>query len=199
MPQRQAPVRIAHTLKRVGDSWFLAAAALMFAGQQVAIRFVDTEGFSGGIRRTLFFATTVVLVLLALHFRRFWGAWLVAAGIVLNLIPMTAHGGSMPIDYEILANSGAFEVTRDDIGKQSNAGKDIVLEREDIHFFALSDRYVVDIPVYGPNIYSLGDFVLFGGLGLILIQAVWTLAVPRRSEEPTDAQPANPKPASLSK
>ncbi len=199
MPQRQAPVRIAHTLKRVGDSWFLAAAALMFAGQQIAIRFVDTEGLSGGVRRALFFTTTVVLVLLALHFRRFWGAWLVAAGIVLNLIPMAAHGGSMPIDYEILASSGAFEVTPDDIGKQSNAGKDIVLEREDIHFFALSDRYVIDVPVYGPNIYSLGDFVLFGGLALILIQAAWTIVVPGGRDKPTEVQPAEPNPASLSK
>lgn len=108
----------------------------------------------------------------------------------MNLIPMAAHGGSMPIDYEILAESGAFEVTRDDIGKQSNAGKDIVLEREDIHFFALSDRYVVDLPGYGTNIYSLGDFILFGGLGLIVVQALVSLAVPRRPGEPEAAERA---------
>lgn len=169
----------------------------MFIGQQVAIRFVPTDGLAGGARRTLFFVTTVLLVLLALHFRRFWGAWLVAGGIVLNLIPMAAHGGSMPIDYEILAGSGAFEVTEDDIGEQSNAGKDIVLRREDIHFFPLSDRYVVDLPGYGTNIYSLGDFVLFAGLGLIVVQAAWMVARPERPGDVRES-PQTRNPASLS-
>lgn len=167
----------------MGDSWFLGAAALLFVLQQLAIRTFPTDGVAGGVRRVLFFGTTVILVALALHFRRFIGAWLVAAGIVMNLIPMAAHGGSMPIDYEILAESGVFDVTRDDIGKQSNAGKDIVLEREDIHFFALSDRYVVDLPLYGTNIYSLGDFVLFAGLGLIVVQALASLVIPHKQEE----------------
>lgn len=169
----------------------------MFVGQQVAIRLVPTDGFAGGVRRTLFFVTTVLLVVLALHFRRFWGAWLVAAGIVLNLIPMAAHGGSMPIDYEILADSGAFEVSEDDIGSQSNAGKDVVLRREDIHFFPLSDRYVVDLPGYGTNIYSLGDFVLFAGLGLIVVQAAWMLARPG-NDGAAPRTPGSPNPASLS-
>ena len=153
----------------------------MFAGQQVAIRLVPTDGFAGGVRRALFFLTTGLLILLALHFRRFWGAWLVALGIFLNLIPMAAHGGSMPIDYEILRSTDAFHVTEDDIGKQSSAGKDVVLRREDIHFYALSDRYVVELPLYGPNIYSLGDFVLFSGLGLIVLQAAWLVARPGAS------------------
>jgi hypothetical protein len=170
----------------------------MFAGQQVAIRLVPTDGFAGGVRRALFFATTLLLILLALHFRRFWGAWLVAGGIFLNLIPMAAHGGSMPIDYEILRTVEAFEVTEEDIGEQSSAGKDIVLRREDIHFYALSDRYVVELPVYGPNVYSLGDFVLFGGLGLIVVQAGWMLArPPRQSPGSNPETPAASNPASL--
>ena len=103
----------------------------------------------------------------------------------------------MPIDYEILAGSEAFEVTEEDIGEQSNAGKDIVLRREDIHFFPLSDRYVVDLPGYGTNIYSLGDFVLFAGLGLIVVQAAWMLARPgtRPGQHET---PRSQNPASLS-
>ncbi|HNO66614.1 MAG TPA: hypothetical protein PKK39_09730, partial [Tepidiformaceae bacterium] len=47
------------------------------------------------------------------------------------------------------------------------------------HFFALSDRYVVDLPVYGTNIYSLGDFVLFAGLGLVVIQVAGELVTGR--------------------
>jgi len=65
----------------------------------------------------------------------------------------------MPIDYAILERSGAFpEVTREDIGKQTNHGKDVVLERGDIHFFALSESSwstprarIVSTPVWEPS------------------------------------------------
>ncbi len=175
--------------RHAGDVVVLASAATIFLAQQLAIRYLPVDGGAGAVRRIVFFATTIVLVLLALHFRRFLGAWLVAAGIVMNLIPMAAHGGSMPIDYEILERSGAFpEVTEADIGRQTNHGKDVVLRREDIRFFALSDRFIVDLPLYGTNIYSAGDFVLFGGIGLIIVQAVYEAVRPRT---PTVA-PAQP-------
>lgn len=168
----------------------LAVAAVIFLGQQLAISNLGVEGAAGVFRQVLFFSTTIVLAVLALRFRKLWGAWLVALGILLNLVPMAFHSGSMPIDYGIIERSGAFpEVTRDDIGKQTNHGKDVVLEREDIHFFQLSDRYVVTLPVYGPNIYSLGDFVLFAGLGAVIVQMVGgaVVAAVRRSPPGTPA------------
>ncbi len=188
-PLREALKTVARTINRAGDSVVLAAAAVIFLAQQLAISNIGTGGASGTFRQVLFFSTTVILALLALKLRRIWGAWLVALGIVLNLIPMAFHSGSMPIDYAILERSGAFpEVTREDIGKQTNHGKDVVLERGDIHFFALSDRYVVDLPVYGTNIYSLGDFVLFAGLGLVVIQVAGELVTGRgRSAAATEA------------
>lgn len=178
-------------VSHAGDSVVLAIAAIIFLAQQVAISNLSPNGGSGTIRQVLFFSTTIVLALLALKLRRFWGAWLVALGIVLNLVPMAMHSGSMPIDYAILERSGAFpEVTRDDIGKQTNNGKDVVLDREDIHFFALSDRYVVTLPVYGPNIYSFGDFVLFAGVGAVILQFAGMAVIPRRRNSSGDAEPA---------
>jgi hypothetical protein len=166
-------------VRRAGDSVVLALAAAIFVAQQLAISNLDPDGGTGVVRKVLFFSTTFVLAVLVLRFRRFWGAWLIGAGILLNLLPMAAHGGSMPIDYAVLERSGAFpEVTLADLGEQTNHGKDVVLQRDDIHFFPLSDRYVVTLPVYGANIYSLGDFVLFAGLGVVLIQAI-VVNVPR--------------------
>lgn len=177
----QLPLRIARMVSRAGDSVVLASAAVIFVAQQLAISSLDPDGATGIIRQALFFSTTVVLALLALKLRRYWGAWLVALGIVLNLVPMAAHRGSMPIDYAIIERSGEFpEVTRDDIGKQTNHGKDVILEREDIHFFVLSDRYVISVPIYGANIYSLGDFVLFAGVGAVVVQVVVGAAIPNR-------------------
>ena len=176
---------IARTVRRAGDLCFLPAAVSIFLIKLLVISLLATGGDAGAHRRTLFFVSTVALVALALRFRRYWGAWLVAAGIVLNLVPMAAHAGAMPIDYEILESSGAFpEVTREDIGKQTNHGKDVVLERDDIHFFALSDRYVIDLPGYGTNVYSLGDFVLFAGVALLIVQAPLLLFRNPRQESP---------------
>lgn len=125
-------------------------------------------------------------MLIALRYRRYFGAWLIAAGIGLNLIPMVAHGGLMPVSYEVVHKSGAFpEITLADVGHQLSNGKDIVLNSGDITLPWLADRYVLSLPGYGTNIYSLGDFVLFGGIALVVIQliaaGIWSLAHPSRS------------------
>jgi hypothetical protein len=175
----QPAARTSRGISRPGDTWWLLGAATIFLAQQISIRLVGSHGLQGSARRAVFVGTTAALVALALRFRRFWGAWLVAAGIAMNLVPMAAHGGSMPIDWQVLHSSGAFpEITADYIGRQTPDGKDVVLERDDIRFYALSDRYVLTLPVYGPNIYSLGDFVLFSGVGLVLAQAAIELAAP---------------------
>lgn len=159
-------------LARAGDLAFLGVAIVLFAVQQVAIRAFALDGAIGGLRRAIFFGTTIALALLALRFRRFLGAWFIAAGILLNLVPMASHGGLMPVSYRVVHESGAFpEITEADLGRQLGNGKDILLRDDDIRFELLSDRYTLDLPVYGTNIYSLGDFVLFAGVGLVLIQA----------------------------
>lgn len=191
VPFQNARKSIARTANRGGDSVVLAVAAGIFVAQQFAISYVDTDGFSGVFRQVLFFSTTIVLALLALRLRRFLGAWLVSAGILMNLIPMAFHSGSMPIEYGIIERSGAFpEVTVEDIGRQTNHGKDIILRRDGIHFFALSDRYVVTLPAYGTNIYSLGDFVLFAGLGAVVLQIAGAAVASRFTGTGHDGEPS---------
>lgn len=158
-------------LARAGDPVFLAIAVTLFALQQVAIRAFALDGAAGSLRRAIFLSTTVALALLALRFRRYLGAWLIAAGILLNLVPMASHGGLMPVSYRVVHESGAFpEITDADLGKQLGNGKDILLRDDEIRFEPLSDRYTLDLPLYGTNIYSLGDFVLFAGVGLVILQ-----------------------------
>ena len=105
------------------------------------------------------------------------GAWLIAAGILLNFLPIAAHGGLMPVSYGFVQDSAAFpEITEAELGRQLSNGKDILLRRDEIRFFALSHRYTVDAPFYGRNFYSLGDFVLFAGGGAIVMKikaTVW--------------------------
>lgn len=160
-----------------GESVMLAFAGAMYAVQEVAISHLSRDGGEAILRRTLFFVTTAALIVVALHFRRFAGAWLVAAGIVMNVIPMAAHGGLMPVSYETVRESGILpQVNGADIGKQLPNSKDIVLEREDIRFYIFADRHIVTLPGYGTNIYSTGDFVLFAGIGLVLVEGALLLA-----------------------
>lgn len=159
--------------------------------QQLAISNLGRDGVEANVRRGIFFATTPLLIGIALCFRRYAGAWLVAAGIFLNFLPIAAHGGLMPVSYTIVRDSGAFpEISEADIGRQLHNGKDILLRRRDIRFYALSDRYTVDAPLYGKNIYSLGDFVLFAGGGLIIVQAVAVLLPWRRASTVETETPA---------
>jgi hypothetical protein len=127
------------------------------------------------------------LIWLALKFRWLLGAWLIAAGIALNLLPIAAHEGLMPVAYETIRDSGKWpEYTEGDIGSQVANSKDVILWRDDIRFEPLSDRYVVTIPGYGPNIYSIGDFIIFGGVALAAFQLIYLTFRPEPARTKAD-------------
>lgn len=152
--------------------WFAIAVAA-YAVQEFGISHLGQDGTEATLRRFVFFVTTAIVVALAIRLRRYVGAWLIALGILMNVLPMVAHGGLMPVSYEVVESSGAFpEVTEATIGRQVPNSKDIVLLREDVRFELLSDRFVVTLPGYGTNIYSAGDFVAFAGLVLAAAQIV---------------------------
>lgn len=190
MRREKRHFRIAHLpSRRMGDSAWFALALITYAVQEFGISHLSLEGAESEWRRFLFLGTTLVVAAAALHFRRYVGAWLIAAGILLNLLPMLAHGGLMPVAYETVSTSGAFpEITESGIGRQAENSKDIVLWRDDIRFEALSDRYFVEIPGYGPNIFSLGDVV--AGVGLVLAAAQIIRGVVVRPREDKPALPA---------
>lgn len=158
----------------------LLGALLLFLLQDLAISRVGPDSSLAWLRAAAFFAATLLFIALALVLRRYVAAWVVAAGILMNFIPMAAHGGLMPIAYEVIAATGEFpEVTPAAIGSQVENSKDIVLWREDVRFFFLSDRFLVSVPGYGPNIYSLGDFVAFGGVALGVVELAFYAATGR--------------------
>ncbi len=177
-----------------GEFVWLGSALAVVVAQRIAVSLLDLDGGQGDIRRVIFFTTTALLVGLALRFRWYIGAWLIAIGILMNFIPMASHGGLMPVAVETIQSSEAFpEITEANIGKQVTNSKDIVLRREDIDFEPLSDRFVMTLPLYRTNIYSLGDFVAFAGIALAVVQIVFQLFVPARRSSP--APPAGEEPS----
>ena len=142
-----------------------------FVLQQGAIRLLPADDRFELVRQAIFVATTLAVLFVAWKLRTLLGAWLLAAGIVLNCLPMLAHGGNMPVAWETVSASGAFpEITEEMLGSQVADSKDVLLMREEIRFEWLSDRFFIDPPVYRPNIYSLGDFVIFAGVAVALVE-----------------------------
>lgn len=153
------------------DPAVLAIAMVLLGLQELAVSHLSPDGSWAWLRRTVFFVTVPVMVLAALNFRRFAAAWLIALGITMNFLPMALHGGNMPVSYEIVRDSGAFpEITADYIGGQIANSKDIVLLREDIHLFLLSDNLVLTLPGYRTNIYSPGDVVIAAGMLVAVVE-----------------------------
>lgn len=166
--------------------------ALSFAAQHVALRQLPAEGLSGWLRMGLFLVSAVALLALAMQFRRFAGAWLIAAGIALNFLPMAANNAMMPTSYEVVHASGAFpEITTADVGEQ--LGRHTVLYQEDIRFYPLADRYYREFPVLGRNIFSVGDVVELAGLLLVVAQGAAMLVVAAAPKR----RPAGSLPAGL--
>lgn len=152
---------------------FLALAVALFVLQELAISGLSPDGEWAWLRRAAFFVLTPLFVLVVLHFRRFLGAWIIALGITMNFIPMAAHGGNMPIAYEVVRDSGAFpSITEDQIGQQLENSKDVLLWEEDVRFEPLSDHIVFTIPGYRTNIYSPGDVVIATGVVITTVEAV---------------------------
>ena len=151
----------------------IALAALV--AQQAAIRLLPADSGFDLVRQAAFVASTAAVLFVALRLRTLAGAWVLVAGIALNAVPMLAHGGNMPVAWETVSESGAFpEITEQMLGEQLAGSKDVLLPRDEVRFEWLSDRYFIDPPLYRPNIYSLGDFVIFAGIVVALFElALW--------------------------
>lgn len=164
---------------RVGDLAALAFGIGALATQRVAVGALGVDGPAAGVRAGAIFLATAAVAVFALHFRRYRGAWLVCAGIAMNLAAMTANGGMMPVAFELVHGRFA-QVSEADIGRQVRGSKDVVLLADDVNLRIFSDRYLVKAPGLGDNVYSLGDFVLFTGLALAAVEGVAGAVAPRR-------------------
>lgn len=167
---------------RLGDLAVVGVAVSAIVLQRVVVLFAPVDGAGELLRRVVICSATALLVLLALRFRRFVGAYLISLGIGLNLLAMLLHGGLMPVAYESLGGHWSH-IPATEIGNPAHGSKDVILHRGDILLEPLADRYVIEAPLYGPNVYSLGDLVLFGGLLLAVGQAIWVVGGEVRRRE----------------
>ena len=132
--------------------------------QLIAV-FVDL-GSDDLIRRILFVASYLLLIVFVFANVRRPSIALFGAGVLLNFLPIIANGGLMPITPETLQKTGG--VPQDArIGEWVRDTKDVLLERDDVHLYFFSDRLTSDLSPF--RAFSIGDLVLIGGAVFLLL------------------------------
>lgn len=113
-------------------------------------------------RRILIVCSYLLLLLFVAANRRRPGLVILGLGLFLNLLPIFANGGLMPVTPETLDRA---HISRADVqpGDWIRNSKDVLKQREDAHLWFLSDRLVwADLP--GFRVFSIGDLFIAGGL-----------------------------------
>lgn len=130
-------------------------------------------------------ASHVLLIVVVAWNWRLVSMWIVALGLILNLVVIYGNGGLMPIAPEAVR---AMELSSHELSIGERFGvKNVLLHPEDTRLYGLSDRFKTTLP--RPMLYSAGDVVLLLGLMLTLTGTVWH-GLSRGSGEATDERGA---------
>ena len=123
-----------------------------------------------GVQQVLFLLSHLLLLGLVWRNWRLPGIQIVGLGVVCNLLVIVVNGGFMPITPETLVqiNPGSA-LAQWQIGAHYSYSKDIILRREDVRLWALSDVLVVPPPFPRPTAFSLGDLLIAVGI-IVLLQ-----------------------------
>jgi hypothetical protein len=144
------------------------------------------------IPKRLLFALSylILLIFIARNLPR-PGIAIIGIGVLLNMLPIVANGGLMPVTAENLAKIGqTHRIEGRQEGDAIPHTKNVLKSKEDTRFYELSDRIVWDNPFFF-RVFSVGDIVIAGGLvvtlGDLLLPRVKRQA--RRSENASRVNP----------
>lgn len=159
------------TLKHLAEipmrqAWLILVALVL---QLPFLRAPETPLDQLRFQQVLFLSSLGVLVLFVGLNWRLLGALVLGMGLALNLLVILANGGAMPIAPETLVKINPGSQPDDWMEGQHYAGsKDVILNEEGTRFQQLSDIYAWIFSFPGRAAYSLGDFVIAGGIILIM-------------------------------
>lgn len=140
----------------------------LFALAIQAIAIFVPLGFDDTPKRLLFvFSYLILLIFIFANLPR-PGFIIIGVGLLLNLLPIVANGGLMPVTAENLAKvdlSHRMEGRQD--GDAIPYSKNVLKDRESIEFYELSDRLTWNNPVFF-KLFSIGDIVIAAGFVVML-------------------------------
>jgi Family of unknown function (DUF5317) len=142
-------------------------------------------------KRLLFVLSYVLLLAFIVVNLRRPGIAVIGIGVVLNLLPIVANGGLMPVTAENVARIGeTSSIEGREDGDAIPYTKNVLKSKDDTWFYELSDRIVWDNPFFF-RIFSIGDVVIAGGLALTMGE-LFLPRVKREAEAHKSASRANP-------
>lgn len=127
------------------------------------------------LTKAVMFGTYPLLAIVALANWRLPGLHLFLAGVLLNFAALAANGGLMPVASTTLASVNGQEAALNVDGAEAIPGsKSVVIPDEDIALGALADRIVINLPIVGVKIVSVGDLLIGLGISLAICQVLAT-------------------------
>jgi len=121
------------------------------------------------IQQALFLLSHLLLLGLVWRNWHLPGIRIVGMGVVCNLLVIAVNGGLMPITPEALVriNPGST-LAQWPISAHYGYSKDIILLKENVRLWALSDVLVIPPPFPRPTAFSLGDLLIAVGIVVLL-------------------------------
>lgn len=144
------------------EKWYLFVAAFLI---EFLVETLSEKGFAL-VRDNIFYISlfTYALLFTGLYFNRKSKAFkIIALGILLNFIVITANGGRMPVAMDVLMrpeNINGYQIMKSDTMITH------VILTEKTNFPLLADIIPMTKPYPWPNLFSIGD--LFMALGVFL-------------------------------
>jgi hypothetical protein len=169
--------------------WWVGLAA--FVAQIAAVYGPGRE--DDGLAVLLIVGSHVAIVVTALLNNRLPGAYVLLAGLLMNLACIVANGGLMPVAPETLAMAGrveAWKVGAGTAGTRVQGSKDVILPTDQTRLALLSDRYWTGLPGRLSVLFSLGDVLLVAGISTFVFATMTT-------KDLSDAKTREPSPARL--
>ena len=158
-------------------AWLALLAALL---QIPLLRapFVPTQQVA--IQQLLFLLSHLLLLVFVWQNRRLLAIQILGVGVICNLLVILLNGGFMPITPETLVRINPGTVQEQwTTGYHYARSKDVILHRDDVRLWALSDMLVLPPPFPWPTAFSLGDLLI--ALGIVVL-----LQGPVRSREASE-------------
>jgi hypothetical protein len=162
--------------------WQLALAGLAVQLLLFADPIQERVGAEGPL---IYVASTVAVLIALVRNVRLPGLALIAAGAVLNLIPILANGGYMPSSPDVWRElTGVAAVP---VAYYSN----VTLIGPETWFPFLGDIFVFPRPLPMATAFSLGDAIIAVGAVIFLVSAMRSPAPASPALSPSSQQPAS--------
>ena len=121
------------------------------------------------VKKAILAVTSLMVLVGILPNLRWWTFRILAIGFVLNTLAISVNGGLMPVSPENYGKISGEKAQVLELGQTPTGSKDVLMAASETRLKPLTDTLY--IPFFRPNIYSIGDIVLFAGLISFVLEA----------------------------